>query len=146
MDTLLAFTLNGLLGGLFATAAMTWIIRQLGLEELLPAPMFWARHIADGDPDEYHTGPRLLHYTYGVLAGGIFGAILASTPINPAEIAIVTGMSITFSFILFVIARRFWLPVVIGFKPDPEQIKEYLLFHIVYGSVLGPWMSLQLPF
>ncbi|NHX37213.1 MULTISPECIES: hypothetical protein [Halolamina] len=134
--------LGGLAGGLVATIAMTAFMVALGDDSPPPTALFLATYVGDGDPDEYATPGMLLHVAYGIAAGGVFAAlvpVLGFVSVASVTVGVLWGLA--YGVVLFAGAAGFWMHVVLPTDPEPEQAGGFLLFHLIYGLVLGGWLS-----
>lgn len=80
----------------------------------------------------------LLYLGYGVAAGAVFA--LAIPLLGSASVASTTGgvsWGLAYGVVLFVGAAAFWMNVVLGMDPEPKEAGAFLLFHLIYGLVLG---------
>ena len=129
--------LDGLLGGLLATIVMTVFMMTLGDDSPPPTALFYAEYVGDGSPDEYMMQGMVLHFIYGISAGGALALLLILAGIDPIDSveALLAGLS--YGVGLFVGAAVFWMKIVLDMDPEPRDVGLFALFHIVYGLVLG---------
>ncbi|WP_436925068.1 hypothetical protein [Halosimplex amylolyticum] len=134
--------LDGLGGGIVATIAMTGFMITLGDDSPPPTALFWSKYVGDGQPDAYTIQGMVLHVLYGILAGVVFvvAVPLAGLGIGPLTTAVLLGLA--YGFVLFVGAAVFWMNIVLTVDPTPRMVAMFLLFHLVYGAVLGGWLRL----
>ena len=133
---------DGLAGGLVATIAMTASMLALGDDSPPPTALFLAEYAGDGDPEAYAMPGMLLHLGYGVAAGAVFALVVPA--LGFVSVAGPTGgvlWGLAYGVLLFVGAAAFWMNVVLGLDPEPKEIGAFLLFHLIYGLVLGGWVG-----
>ncbi|MFB6300820.1 MAG: hypothetical protein ABEH65_11210 [Halobacteriales archaeon] len=140
----MASLIGGLIGGLVATIVMTVFMMTLGDDSPPPTALFYAKYLGDGDPEEYMTQGVVMHLFYGVGAGGVFGylgmaGLMAVTPLNLTN-GLINGL--IYGFILFIGAAVFWMKMILDIDAKPPQVAMFLLFHLIYGGVLGAWIGL----
>lgn len=129
--------LGGLAGGIVATIAMTIFMLTLGDDSPPPTARFISKYVGDGDPGEYMLPGMALHMLYGIGAGVVLAAVLPAAGFGEAALLTLVGIGLAYGFVLFVGAAGFWMNVVLGLEPDGKQIGGFLLFHLIYGVVLG---------
>jgi len=129
--------LGGLAGGIVATVVMTVFMMTLGDDSPPPTALFWSTYVGDGDPDEYVMPGMALHMLYGIGAGVALAAALLATGFGDISILTLVGVGLGYGVVLFVGAAAFWMNLVLGLNPDKKQVGAFLLFHLVYGGVLG---------
>jgi uncharacterized membrane protein len=134
--------LNGLAGGLIATVVMTVFMMALGDDSPPPTALFWSKYVGDGEPDEYMIQGMVLHMLYGIIAGLVFVVVvpLIGISIGSMTTAVLSGLG--YGFVLFLGAAVFWMNVVLDLDPEMPMVATFLLFHLVYGGVLGAWLQL----
>lgn len=140
--------LGGLVGGLVATIVMTAAMMTLGDGSPPPTAAFWATYVGGGSPDEYLMQGMVLHLGYGTGAGIAFAwlgvaGLIAYGSIDTLAGGLVNG--IAYGIVLFVVAAVVWMRIVLRMDAEPRQVGMFLLFHLVYGVVLGAVLSI-LPF
>ena len=129
--------LGGLVGGVVATIVMTVFMTALGDDSPPPTAVFWSKYIGDGDPDESMMPGMALHMFYGIGAGIALALILPLVGFGDVALRVVLGIGLGYGFVLFVFAAAFWMNVVLALDPEPKQVGSFLLFHLIYGGVLG---------
>lgn len=134
--------LNGIVGGFVATLVMTAFMMALGDDSPPPTALFWSKYVGDGSPDDYMMQGMVLHVLYGIGAGLVFGAGAVALGFGVTG-GLVTGLigGVVWGVVLFVFAAAFWMNVVLAIDAEPTQVGLFLLFHLVYGVVLGGWMG-----
>lgn len=134
--------LDGLVGGLVATIATTVFTMAVGDDTPPPPAMFWAKYVGDGEPDDYVMQGMVLHLLYGIVAGVVFvvGVPLAGLSIGSITTAVLYGLA--YGFVLFVVGAVFWMNVVLDVDAELPMVAAFLLFHLIYGGVLGGWLEL----
>lgn len=133
--------IGGLVGGLAATIVMTMFMMGLGDDSPPPTALFWSKYIGDGEPDEYMMPGMLLHMFYGVVAGAVLAVALPVAGFGDVALTTALGVGVVYGFVLFVGAAVFWMNVVLALEPEPKQVGQFLLFHLVYGVVLGGFLG-----
>jgi putative membrane protein len=95
-----------------------------------------SRKLFDHDltPGEKKVAGPAVHYGYGALVGGIYGAVAEVWP------GISAGLGIPYAFALFVLGDETAVPAL-HLGPPPTQVPvkshaDYLAVHILYGIVL----------
>lgn len=129
--------LNGLVGGLLATIVMTAFMMTLGDDSPPPTALFWSAYIGDAGPDEYMMQGMVLHFLYGIGAGAVLAAVLPEVGFETVDLLEAVGIGLGYGVVLFVGAAVFWMRIVLDMDPEPRDVGLFLLFHLVYGAVLG---------
>lgn len=135
--------LAGLVGGFIATLVMTLFQVRLGGDNPPPTSIFWSKYIAGGEPTEYVPQGMALHFIYGTGGGVVFASLISVIgflDVASLELAIFWGLG--YGVLLFVGAVTFWMPRMLGLKPDSMMAGMFFLFHLIYGAVLGAWLGL----
>lgn len=145
MATLLA----GLVGGFLATIVMTVFMMGLGDDSPPPTSVFWAKYVDEGAPESFRMEGMVLHLLYGVGAGLVFAVlgpayldVLTFMDISTVSGGVVTGL--IYGFLLFVFATIVVMNLILDMDATPSDIGMFLLFHLVYGAVLGGFIGLEL--
>lgn len=136
--------LDGLAGGLVATIVMTAFMLVLGDDSPPPTALFWSQYVGDGPPGDYMPQGMALHVIYGIVAGAVFALAVPALGLGITGTAGLAGLGLAYGFVLFVGAAVFWMNVVLDVDATPAMIGFFLLFHLIYGGVLGGWLSLGL--
>jgi len=132
---------SGLAGGFVATVVMTVAMLTLGDDSPPPTARFWARYVG-GTPDAAMAPGLALHAVYGTIAGGVLAAAVpAIAVLSVASLTDGLLWGLAYGVVLFVGAAVFWMNVVLDMDPDPGQVGGFLVFHLVYGGVLGAWLG-----
>lgn len=133
--------LNGLAGGLIATIVMTVFMMTLGDDSPPPTAVLWAKYVGDGPPENYMPQGMALHMLYGIGAGVVFALVV---PLMGFSLTLVTAvvLGLAYGLALTIVGMVFWMNLVLGMDPDPGMMATFLVFHLVYGSVLGAWLTL----
>ena len=129
--------IGGLVGGLIATIVMTVFMMALGDDSPPPTAVFWSKYIGAGDPDDYTMPGMLLHVFYGVVAGAVLAVGLPVVGFGDVGLTTALGIGLAYGVVLFVGAAACWMNVVLALEPERKQVGMFLLFHLVYGVVLG---------
>ncbi|MHB9288146.1 hypothetical protein ACKVMT_14040 [Halobacteriales archaeon Cl-PHB] len=129
---------TGLAGGLLATIVMSAFMMGVGDDSPPPTALFWSQYLGDGPPSDYLPQGMALHTLYGIGAGAVFTVGAATANIDVVG-NLGTGLAagVGWGFVLFVGAAGFWMTVVLDVDPEPGDVAQFLLFHLVYGAVLG---------
>lgn len=136
---------NGLVGGLVATVVMTGFMMTLGGDDPPPTAVFWAKYVGTAGPEDYLPQGMALHFIYGMSAGGAFGVLIRLLNANIVDLGLWIVAGVGYGVVLFVVAAVFWMNIVLALEPERKEVGLFLLFHLVYGTVLGAWMSLGIP-
>jgi len=134
--------LNGLAGGLVATIIMTVFMMALGDDSPPPTALFWSKYVGDGEPDEYMMQGMVLHMLYGIIAGLVFVVVVPLIGISIGSMTTAVLFGLAYGFVLFLGAAVFWMNVVLDLDPEMPMVAMFLLFHLIYGVVLGVWLQL----
>lgn len=129
--------LGGLVGGIAATIVMTVFMMALGDDSPPPTALFWSKYVGDGKPEEYMMPGMVLHMLYGAGAAVALVVLLPLAGFGKVTLLTAVGIGLGYGFVLFVFAAAFWMNVVLALDPEPKQVGSFLLFHLIYGSVLG---------
>ena len=137
--------IGGLVGGLVATIVMTAFMMTLGDDSPPPTALFWSKYVGDGDPGDFMMQGIILHLIYGTIAGGVFALIVPSLGfVSVATIGSAVLWGLVYGFVLFVGAAVFWMNIVLDMDAEPQMVVMFLVFHLVYGGVLGVVLELGL--
>ena len=128
---------NGLVGGVLATVVMTALMMALGDDSPPPTALFLAEYVGDGRPEQYMMPGMVLHLLYGIGAGAGLAVVLIGAGFDPINTVEAIGAGLGYGLILFVFAAVFWMKLVLDMDPEPKDVGLFLLFHLVYGLVLG---------
>jgi len=134
--------LNGLVGGLIATIVMTVFMMALGDASPPPTALFWSKYVGDGEPDEYMMQGMVLHMLYGIIAGLVFVVVVPLIGISIGSMTTAVLFGLVYGFVLFLGAAIFWMNVVLDIDAEMPMVAMFLLFHLIYGGVLGVWLQL----
>jgi hypothetical protein len=129
--------LGGLVGGLVATIVMTVFMMALGDDSPPPTALFWSKYVGDEGPESYMMQGMALHMFYGVVAGVVLVVALPVAGLGDTTLVTILGAGLAYGFVLFVGAAAFWMNVVLALDPEPKQVGAFMLFHLIYGAVLG---------
>jgi hypothetical protein len=116
---------------------MTGFMMALGDDSPPPTALFWSKYIGDGDPDDYMMPGMLLHLIYGIVAGAVLAVGLPVVGFGDVGLTTALAIGLAYGVVLFVGAAVFWMNVVLALEPERKQVGMFLLFHLVYGVVLG---------
>jgi hypothetical protein len=134
---------DGLAGGIVATIVMTAFMMALGDDSPPPTAAFYAKYIGEGGPDDYMPQGMFLHMMYGLGAGVAFAYLGVADLFLLTPVDLTNGVlnGLAYGFVLFVGAAVFWMNIVLDMDPEPADVVQFLLFHLVYGAVLGAWVG-----
>lgn len=133
--------INGLAGGIVATIVMTVFMMTLGDDSPPPTALFWSTYIGGGGPEEYMMQGMVLHLLYGLGAGVVFALVLPVAGFASVGLTAAAGLGVAYGVVLFVVAAVLWMNVVLDIDADLPMVGMFLLFHLVYGVVLGAWLG-----
>jgi hypothetical protein len=129
--------LGGAVGGLVATIVMTAMMMALGDDSPPPTAAFWAKYLGDGVPTDYMMQGMVLHFLYGISAAVALAVALPLVGFETVTLVTAVGIGLAYGVVLFAFAAAFWMKIVLAMDPEPPQVAQFLLFHLVYGVVLG---------
>jgi hypothetical protein len=132
--------LSGLAGGLIATIVMTVFMMALGDDSPPPTAALWSKFVGDGPPADYMMQGMALHMLYGIGAGTVF-AVLVPIVGSSLSLATAVGLGLAYGLVLTVGGAAFWMKIVLGMDPEPATVGMFTLFHLIYGGVLGGWLT-----
>ena len=136
--------INGIVGGFVATIVMTIAMMAMTDDSPPPTALLWAKYIGNRGPDEYMMQGMILHFIYGILAGGVFVLVANTIGLDLVSLGSSILWAVVYGVMLFLIGAGFWMPRVLDMQPDRQMAVGFLLFHVVYGIVLGAWVSFEL--
>jgi hypothetical protein len=128
---------------LIATIVMTVFMLALGDDSPPPTAALWSKYVGDGTPEEYMPQGMALHVLYGIGAGAAFAVAFSLLGVTLTLTAAV-GLGLVYGVVLTVVGMVLWMRVVLAMEPEPKTMGLFSLFHLVYGGVLGAWLSLGL--
>lgn len=129
--------LSGLAGGLLATIVMTGFMMALGDDSPPPTAALWSKFVGDRPADEYMMQGMVLHLLYGIGAGVVFVLALPAAGVALTDLVTATAAGVGYAILLTVVGMVFWMKIVIGMDADPKEMGLFVVFHLVYGVVLG---------
>jgi hypothetical protein len=137
---------SGLAGGLLATVVASAVFALAGRDRPLPAARLWARYVAgDGRPAAAVWPGLALHTLAGSVAGGVF-ALLAGFATDPGghlPLQAGVGLGVGYGLVLFAIHVGGVLWAILDVGIDRELLAESLVLHVIYGTVLGAWIGVD---
>lgn len=133
--------LDGVAGGIVATIVMTAFMMALGDDSPPPTALFWSQYVADGPPEEYMAQGMALHLLYGLGAGVVLALVLPAVGFASAGLTTALGLGVGYGVVLFVGAAVFWMNVVLDIDAELPMVAMFLVFHLIYGVVLGAWFG-----
>lgn len=133
---------SGLIGGLIATIVMTVFMMMLGDDSPPPTALFWSKYIGSGSPDEHMMPGIILHLLYGTIAGGVFALLVPLIGfVSVASIGTAILWGLIYAVGLFIAAAVFWMKIILQLEADMQMAGMFLVFHLIYGLVLGAWIG-----
>lgn len=133
--------LSGAVGGLVATIVMTVFMMILGDDSPPPTALFWSKYVGDGTPEDYMMQGMVLHLIYGIIAGAVYVLLVPIVGLSVATVGSSVLWGLGWGVVLFVFGAAFWLMMVLGMEPEIKMAGMFLLFHLIYGTVLGAWVG-----
>ncbi|MFB6353640.1 MAG: hypothetical protein ABEJ92_06095 [Halobacteriales archaeon] len=134
-------TLSGAVGGLVATIVMTVFMMLLGDDSPPPTASFWSKYVGDGQPPDYVMQGMVLHLIYGIVAGAVFALAVPIVGVSVATVGSAVLWGLVWGVVLFVFGAAFWMMMVLGMEPEMKMVGMFLVFHLIYGAVLGAWVG-----
>ena len=130
----------GLAGGVVATIVMTIAMMLLGDGGPPPTARLVAK-FAGGQPEEYAMPGMALHLVYGVVAGAVFAVGVPLLGVSLTSIPVAVGLGLVYGIVLMIGGMLFWMRTVIGMEPDRSTMLMFGTVHVIYGVVLGGFLS-----
>ena len=130
----------GLAGGVVATIVMTIAMMVLGDGGPPPTARLVAK-FAGGQPEEYAMPGMALHLVYGVVAGAVFAVGVPLLGVSLTSIPVAVGLGLVYGVVLMIGGMLFWMRTVIGMEPDRSMMLMFGTVHVIYGVVLGGFLS-----
>lgn len=137
----MATLLGGLIGGLVATIAMTIVMMVVGDDSPPPTANLWSKYVGDGPPDDYMKQGMALHMLYGIGAGGVFVLIADTLAYELADLGFAVAAGVGWGLVLTVVGMVLWMKIVLDMDAEPKMMGAFVLFHLVYGVVLGAFVA-----
>lgn len=140
---------RGCEGGALATLVMT-VYRLPVTRSLPPTAEFWARYVSGDSPEDHPVVALLLHFVYGIAAGGLFSLVFSEResvpvasgdrgpPSRPGEVSL-TLYGLLYGVVLSVVGDRLVLGVLLDLDPDDRF--AFHVSHVLYGITLGAWVG-----
>ena len=136
--------INGLAGGVVATIAMTILMMALGDDSPPPTAEFLAKYVGDKGAEEYMMPGMVLHLLYGTTAGIVFVLAASAAGLTIASMTTAVLFGLGYGVVMFIVAAVFWMNIVLDMDAEPPMVVMFLVFHLVYGGVLGVVLELGL--
>lgn len=130
----------GVAGGLLATIVMTVVMMLVGDGGPPPTARVVAK-LAGGDSEDHATTGLVLHLLYGVVAGAVFAVGVPMLGLDLGSVAIAVGLGLGYGIALMIGGMVFWMRLLIGMEPDRDTMTTFGTVHVVYGVVLGGFLS-----
>ncbi|ELZ19893.1 hypothetical protein C475_21384 [Halosimplex carlsbadense 2-9-1] len=147
---------RGIEGGALATLVMT-VYRLPVTRSLPPSAEFWTTFVAGGRPGDHPLAALVLHFAYGLGAGGLFAALISdrasldrertrsflddsvSGPPDRSDEVTATMAGLLYGVALSAVGERFVLGRLLGTEPDDRF--AFHVGHVLYGITLGAWVG-----
>lgn len=130
--------LTGAVWGIAGAIVMMMIMKGLGGDGPPPFAVFWSKFVG-GEPADAMPQALVLHVVYALVAGVVFVAMFTSVdlgfPITELTGGILWGL--VWGMALMIVARVFWIPIVLGMHPGRRQMMTMVVAHLAYGLTLG---------
>lgn len=136
-----AALINGAIGGIVATFAMTVVMIVAGDGSPPPTADLWSKYVG-GEPEENKIPAMVLHFIYGTVVASVLAVVLSIAGLTDALINF--GSGVAYGVVLFIVGAFFWIELVLGMEPERKQSLIFLMVHFVYGAVLGAWLAADL--
>jgi hypothetical protein len=136
----MASVIAGLAGGLVATIVMTVVMMVMGDGGPPPTARLVAK-FAGGEPEDHAMPGMVLHFVYGIVAGGVFAIGVTLIGLRLDSIVVAIGLGLVYGSILMIGGMVFWMRMVIGMEPDRDTMVRFGTVHVVYGIVLGAFLG-----
>jgi hypothetical protein len=122
---------------------MTVFMMALGDDSPPPTAALWSKYVGDGAPEDYMPQGMALHMLYGIGAGAALAIAIPFLGVS-LSLPLAVGLGLGYGVVLTVVGAILWMKIVLAMDPEPNVVGLFLLFHLVYGGVLGAWFSLGL--
>ena len=135
---------RGVVGGLIATVLMT-LYRFPVFRALPPTADFWAKYVGGEDAEAHLTVGLALHFLYGGVAGGLFGAgisLLDFRSERERDLGVI-GLALVYGLALSAFGTRFVFRYLLDEEPEPDEAVIFHVGHVIYGLTLGTWISFR---
>jgi hypothetical protein len=120
---------------------MTMVMLTLGDDSPPPTAELWAAYVGDGPAENYVMPGMVLHLICGILAGAGFVRFASAVGVGLGEVVTAVAAGVVFAVVLTIIGMAFWMNAVLGMDAEPKTMAMFGVFHLVYGVVLGWFVS-----
>ncbi|SFG73578.1 hypothetical protein SAMN04488063_2829 [Halopelagius inordinatus] len=132
---------KGLAAGGVATVVMS-CFRISVSKSPPPTSWFWAKYVSGGEPEDHVVPGAMLHLFYGIVSGGVFGALVSAPTDSSAETEKrTTALGLVYGVLLSVFGVVTLIRRVLRLDLDDDERFVFHLSHVVYGLVLGAWFG-----
>lgn len=136
--------LRGFAAGGVATVVMTCFRAPISRSPPPPA-WLWRKYVADDDddnPDRTVVASAVLHLLYGIVAGGVFGAIVGSRGGHTnGDEKPSTAFGLLYGVVLSAFGDVVLLQWLLRLDLDAGERFIFHVGHVVYGLALGAWFG-----
>jgi hypothetical protein len=136
----MASLIADLVGGSVATITMTVVMMGMGDGGPPPTAGLVAK-FAGGDPEDYAMPGTALHLIYGTVAGAVFAIGVPLVGPSRGSLGVAAGLGLVYGIVLMVVGMVFWMRMVVGMEAERSMITMFATVHVVYGVVLGAFLS-----
>ena len=136
----MASIIAGLTGGLVATIGMTIVMMTMGDGGPPPTAGLVAK-FAGGEPADHAMPGMVLHFLYGIVAGGVFAVGAPLVGLELESVAVAVGVGLVYGIVLMIGGMAFWMRTVLGMDPDRDTVMMFGTVHVVYGVILGAFVG-----
>ena len=136
----MATVLAGLAGGVVATIVMTVLMMAMGDGGPPPTAGLVAK-FAGGDPEDYAMPGMALHFIYGIVAGVVFAVGVPLIGLDLGSVAVAVALGVVYGIVLMIGGMVFWMRLIISMEPDRDTMTTFGTVHVVYGLVLGGFLT-----
>ncbi|RDI69747.1 hypothetical protein DWB78_18075 [Halopelagius longus] len=145
---------KGLAAGGVATVVMSCFRISIS-QSPPPTSWFWAKYVSGGEPEDHLVPGAILHLFYGIVAGGVFGALVSapsdsSDPRDGGEAdersqvtteQKTTALGLVYGILISVFGTATLIRRVLQLDLDEDERFVFHASHVVYGLALGAWFG-----
>lgn len=132
---------KGLVAGGVATVVMSCF--RIPISRSPPPPAwFWAKFVTGGNPEDHAVPGMILHLFYGIVSGGVFGA-LVSAPVDSSSVEEkrLTALGLVYGLLLSAVGTAALMRRILRLDLESDERFIFHLSHVVYGLALGAWFG-----
>lgn len=96
---------------------------------------------AGGEPEDYAMPGMALHFVYGIVAGAVFAVGVPLIGLRLGSVGVAIGLGLVYGIVLMIGGMMFWMRTIIGMEPDKGMMILFGTVHVIYGVVLGAFLS-----